>query len=171
MSDNAELEALAYQVEQLQMQIDAVQTQVKPHTEACKPLRAQIKELKAQQAELKLRMCPVMKRAECKRVRSDHVDLQYNPNSKKMLPMKAPLFKLALAAYFEPRRMAVDVDELAEFIEQYRKDNKVVSETVSVKRRKVDADAGHTARAEDAPDDDDDEEEEQAVASVQPFQY
>lgn len=130
------LENVAEEVSALQGQIDELAAKLEPLEKQIKPVKERIKLLKKRQTDLKTTLCPLMHNAETNRVMVDNVTITYKADSKKMAPMKSPFLEKAIGAFFAHRGINIPPAVVVEFIERYRKENKIVAPAVTIRKSK-----------------------------------
>lgn len=124
-----QISTIAKQVCDVSIEIDALTAQVQPVLD-------RIKDLKKQKKDLKNLLAPVMEAQSVEKVSTTAVQICLRANAQKMKPFNHETVKLALDEYRVTKEPNLMVDEIVNFIDDYRKSHKDRAPAVSFRKTK-----------------------------------
>lgn len=125
----ADVSDVAKQISDISMEIDLLTTQIGPVSE-------RIKTLKKQKTELKKQLAPAMVNLDVKKINTPAVEINLKSNSARVRPYNKETVHDALEAYKTDKLPEMVVDDVLEFIDAYRQENKIISSSVTLKKTK-----------------------------------
>lgn len=115
------------------LRLDEIQEEINQINEAMEPQHKRLKELKEEREKLKVRLQPKMVKAETKKIKCDNIRITRRV-SVRMPTLKPVTIEDALRSFFTARQINIDPREVIAFIHQYRRENSVQREVVSINK-------------------------------------
>ena len=130
MDSQQQITHAAQAISTITVEIDALTNQIQPVVD-------RIKELKKSKKDLKDQIQPMLKSENLQRVNTPAVQIAYKAESLKKPPFNAETVRAAAAEFFRTKNLGLApsaADEFIVFVEKFRTENKLVSESVSFRK-------------------------------------